>query len=497
VSGAELAERRRSGVLAHLSSLPGPAGNGDLGHHAYRFVDWLAEGGFTLWQMLPLGPTHDDLSPYQGLSVHAGEPCYIDLHPLAERGWLTPEELQPPETGDDPASGRAWRRERLRRAHQRLREQGDATTEAQIDAFRREHGHWLEDYALYAALREEQGQAPWWEWPAAVRDRDPAALADAATRLAEPIHRHTFEQYLFFTQWQVLRQHAAGRGVHLFGDVPIFVAHDSADTWAQRRYFRLDDQGHAAVVAGVPPDYFSAEGQRWGNPLYDWQRLQADGFAWWLERLGTQLSLFDFVRIDHFRGLSACWAIPAEAATARDGAWEAVPGHALLEAVEAHFGRVPLVAEDLGIITEEVEQLRDRFALPGMKVLHFAFDSDAANPYLPHHHHQHCVVYTGTHDNDTTLGWYAGLTQETTQRLHTYLGHPGEPMPWPLIRAALASVAGVAVIPLQDLLELGSEHRMNVPGVAEGNWRWRFEWEWLPDPLAGQLRALNELYGRV
>nr|WP_207161199.1 4-alpha-glucanotransferase [Halorhodospira halophila] len=492
-----MSERRRAGVLLHVSALPGPGGNGDLGHHAYRFVDWLAEAGFTIWQMLPLGPTHDDLSPYQGLSVHAGEPCYIDLHTLVELGWLTPEEIQPPETGDDPVALRAWRRSCLGRARQRLRDRNDATTEAQIAAFRQAHGHWLEDYALYAALREEHDLLPWWQWPTAERDREPAALEAAATRLADRIDQQVFEQYLFFTQWQALRHYAAERGVRFFGDIPIFVAHDSADTWARRACFRLDSEGQAAVVAGVPPDYFSAEGQRWGNPLYDWQQLQADGFGWWLERLATQLALFDFVRIDHFRGLSACWTIPAEAPTARDGYWEATPGDALLEAVQERFGRVPLVAEDLGVITEDVERLRDRFALPGMKVLHFAFDSDAANPYLPHHHHRHSVVYTGTHDNNTTVGWYAGLAPETVERVHAYLGYPTEPMPWPLTRAALASVASVAVIPLQDLLELDGEHRMNVPGTTEGNWRWRFAWEWLPDSLAGQLYDLNRLYGRL
>ncbi|WP_421621526.1 4-alpha-glucanotransferase [Alkalilimnicola ehrlichii] len=490
MSGGGFWQRRRAGVLAHLSSLPGEAGSGSLGRHAHGFIDWLADAGFSVWQMLPLGPTHDDLCPYQCLSVHAGDARFIDQEALEAAGWL-PRESQ---SSHDP---RRWRQERLCRARAGRAAAGDEASMAEEAAFRQRHAHWLEDYALYVALRREKGEAPWWEWPTAERDREEAALAAARERLADAIDQAVFEQFLFFSQWEALRRHAGERGVALFGDMPLFVAHDSADVWAHRDYFQLDEAGRPRTVAGVPPDYFSDTGQRWGNPHYEWARMQADGFHWWLDRLATQLELFDFVRLDHFRGLAAYWSIPAEAETARDGQWVPAPGRAFLAAVADRFGRVPLVAEDLGFITEDVEALRDTFGLPGMKVLHFAFDSDADNPYLPHHHVSDGAVYTGTHDNDTTVGWYRGLDPAVAERVAAYLGYPGEEMPWPLIRAALASVAGLAVVPMQDLLALDSDHRMNIPGVAGGdNWRWRFQWEWLPEGLQQRMAEMNRLYGR-
>lgn len=492
-----LSERRRAGVLAHLSSLPGAPGNGDLGEGARRFVDWLVAGGFSVWQMLPLGPTHEDLCPYQCLSVHAGDPGFIDLQALVEAGYLRAEQAQAP-PGLSRAEVLEWRHDRLRQARAGFmaRSAEFEHDHRQLVEFRAERANWLEDFALYMALRRESHGLPWWQWPVPLRDRQAAALEQARERLAAEVEQVVFEQFLFFRQWAALRSYANARGVVLFGDMPIFVAHDSAEVWARRECFDLDDEGQPQTVAGVPPDYFAADGQRWGNPHYAWQRMAADGFSWWLERLATQLELFDFVRLDHFRGLAAFWSIPVTAQTARDGHWEPAPGYELLAAIRQHFGRIPLVAEDLGIITDDVVALRDHFALPGMKVLQFAFDSDAANPYLPHNHQPGSVVYTGTHDNDTTLGWYDGLEPWVVERLQSYLGHPGEPMPWPLIRAALASVAGLAVVPMQDLLALGAEHRMNVPGVAEGNWRWRFEWEWVPAELSGWLRGVNQLYGR-
>ncbi|MBK1734164.1 4-alpha-glucanotransferase [Halorhodospira abdelmalekii] len=513
MSGEGDLAQRRSGVLVHLSSLPGERGNGDLGRHARDFIDWLARSGFTIWQMLPLGPTHDDLCPYQCLSVHAGDPGFIDLDALVDAGYLNAQQLRMNATeAASRESLRAWRQRCLQEAYAGFmaRDQGDqgdqgrpgdqdeqaAAAHRALATFREQHRHWLEDYALYMALRCEQQSAPWWEWPAPLRDRQPEALDAARERLAEAIGQIVFEQYLFFEQWAALRDHARTQGVQLFGDMPIFVAHDSAEVWAHRDCFDLNADGHPQTVAGVPPDYFSADGQRWGNPHYDWQQMAADGFRWWLERLATQLELFDFLRLDHFRGLAAYWSIPVTAATARDGHWVPAPGDELLEAIRARFGAIPLVAEDLGVITDDVVALRERYALPGMKVLQFAFDSDAANPYLPHRHEPASVVYTGTHDNDTTLGWYQQLDAHVSERLHAYLGYPQEPMPWPLIRSALASVATMAVVPMQDLLALDSTHRMNVPGVAEGNWRWRFEWEWLPAGLDEQLLAMNRLYGR-
>lgn len=484
-------QHRRSGVLLHLTSLPDSPGNGDLGAAARWFVDWLAEAGFSVWQMLPLGPTHADGSPYQTLSVHAGDPRLVDVEALVEAGWL--DRRPPPATADEAES---WREECRRAAFQGFQRQADDGLRHELAEFRQKHRGWLEDFALYSALREEQGGAPWWEWPVAERDREDGAMAAAGERLQAAVERVVFEQFCFFRQWGALRHYAAERGVALFGDMPIFVALDSADVWARRDLFDLDEAGCPRRVAGVPPDYFSETGQWWGNPLYDWQRLEDEGFTWWLDRLSTQLELFDFLRIDHFRGLAAYWAIPAEAETALEGHWEPASGHAFLRAVAERFGDVPLVAEDLGVITADVEALRDDFALPGMKILQFAFEGGAANPYLPHNHCTASVVYTGTHDNDTTAGWLRELDPAVVDRVREYLGHPGEALPEALVRTALASVARLAVIPMQDLLGLGSEHRMNVPGTVEGNWGWRLERDWIPEGRATELARLNTLYGR-
>lgn len=480
---------RRAGILLHPTSLPGSAA-GALGAEACRFMDFLAVAGVSVWQMLPLGPTHADLSPYQCTSVHAGNPRLICLHWLAARGWL--EHLPAPRVEPPPE----WHAEQLRAAHAGFRKRAPAEDHGAFEAFSERHRAWLDDFALYEALRGEHGRRGWSDWPAPLRDRDPDAIAAARTRLARIIAQVRFEQFVFFSQWHELRDYAARRGILLFGDMPIFVAYDSAEVWARREYFRVDAEGRLEVVAGVPPDYFSATGQRWGNPHYRWDRIEQDGFRWWIERMGTQRELFDLIRIDHFRGFEAHWEIPAHAETAVDGQWVKGPGERLFQALLDAFHDLPLVAEDLGIITAEVDALRMRFGLPGMKILQFAFGGAADNPYLPHNHERLSVVYTGTHDNDTSLGWYAALDQATRAHLHEYLGHPPEPMPWPLIRAALASVAALTVVPLQDVLSLGSEHRMNTPGVTEGNWRWRFRWDQLPQELAERLHGLAALYGR-
>ena len=479
-------DRRRAGILLHPSSLPGETENGTLGPQALRFVDFLADSGFSIWQMLPLGPTHADRSPYQCLSVHAGNPRLISFAQLASWGWL------PHTAGLSTPSG-AERQALLVQARQAFLAQGGARAG---EAFDGAHAFWLDDYALYIALRQAHGNSAWWQWPEPLRDRDPAALAAARVRHAEEMALVRFEQFTFFRQWQELRQAAQARGVQLFGDLPIFVAHDSSDVWAQRDYFDLDAVGQPRVVAGVPPDYFSQTGQRWGNPLYDWARLRADGFSWWIERLRTQFSLFDLVRIDHFRGFEACWQIPAGEDTAINGRWVPAPGEALFQALHDEFGTLPVVAEDLGLITPAVQQLREQFGLPGMRILQFAFDGGADNPYLPHNHDVNSVVYTGTHDNDTTLAWYEGLPVDQQRVVLDYLGHPAESMPWPLIRAALASVARLAILPMQDILQAGPGHRMNMPGSNTGNWQWRFEWEQLVPGRAAQLRRMVELYGR-
>jgi len=478
-----LLDRRRAGILLHPTSLPGSGANGELGADAFRFIDLLVECGISVWQTLPLGPTHADHSPYQCLSVHAGDPRLISRERLQQWGWV--------------GTGTAEPRDRwLAQARIEFLRMSDIADRAAMDAFTADHAHWLDDYALYQALRREQGDRPWWLWPGALRDREPAALAQARDRLAHAITQVSFEQFVFFRQWLELRQYAAQHDIMLFGDMPIFVAHDSADVWTHRRYFMLDKHGQPRVVAGVPPDYFSETGQRWGNPLYDWEEMQVDGFRWWRERMRTQLVLFDLVRVDHFRGFEAYWEIPAHEPTAVAGRWVAAPGDALFRALREEFGSLPLVAEDLGLITAAVHELRERYSLPGMRVLQFAFGSGADNLYLPHRYEVDTVVYTGTHDNDTTLAWYSAASAQTQTHIMDYLGQPRETMPWPFIRSALASVAILAMLPMQDVLALGAGHRMNTPGTTTGNWRWRFSWDQLTADTAHRMRHLVNLYGR-
>lgn len=486
----DVLSRRRAGILLHPTSLPGSQGNGDLGADAYRFVDFLADCGISLWQTLPLGPTHEDLSPYQCLSVHAGNTRLISLQALVEQGWLDNAEL------DESSDLDVQRKVRLSAAYNGFLRNAPDESRTAFERFRQEHKDWLDDYAFYQALRSDQNGSAWFDWPEPLRDRQAAALKAERKHLAACIEQVCFEQFLFFSQWAKLRHYANQRGVLLFGDVPIFVAHDSADVWAHRDWFALDDSGHAQVVAGVPPDYFSATGQRWGNPHYRWERMQRDGFSWWIQRMRSQMEMFDLVRIDHFRGFQAYWEIDAAAETAIDGRWVEAPGEALFHAMKDAFGYLPLVAEDLGIITPEVDALRRRFDLPGMKIMQFAFDGSSDNPYLPHNHETCSVVYTGTHDNDTTLGWYQSSDEHIRRNMHHYLGESTEQMPWPLLRAALASVARLAVLPMQDILELDGNHRMNLPGVAGGNWRWRFSWEQLQDEQRDRLRDWVRLYGR-
>jgi 4-alpha-glucanotransferase len=481
---SDVLHRRRAGVLLHPTSLPG----GDLGSDACRFVDFLKEAGLSVWQMLPLGPTHhEDASPYHCLSVHAGNARLISAARLAEWGWID---------ADVPDAPAADRRQLLHRAHRDFRRRARGDEHAAFEEFTRAESEWLEDYALFEALRKEHGSRPWWHWPPPLRDRAAPALVEARARLAADLDEVRFEQFVFARQWRELRAYAHGCGVRLFGDMPIFVAHDSAEVWAQREYFRLDAAGQPIVVAGVPPDYFSAHGQRWGNPLYRWERMRQDGFRWWRARLQNELARFDLVRVDHFRGFEACWEIPAAEETAVNGRWVEVPGEALFDELGKHFGALPLVAEDLGLITPAVHRLRDKYGFPGMLVLQFAFDGGAENPYLPHNHRPDTVVYTGTHDNDTTRTWFEALPAAKQLEVVDYLGYPHEPMPWPLVRAAFMSVARLAVMPMQDILGLGRGNRMNTPGTTEGNWRWRFEWPQLPPDLVPRLRRMVEMYRR-
>jgi 4-alpha-glucanotransferase len=483
-------DRRRTGVLLHITSLPGRGATGDLGPDVRHFIDFLSAAGFSVWQTLPLGPTHEDGSPYQTRSVHAGNRRLISLEPLVELGWLEESILK-----QDCVSYEC-RQQALFAAWFAFNKLASDSEKKELARFVGEQRHWLENYALFEAIHQEQ-KCAWWKWPDGLRDRKPQALAEARSRLAEDLKYIYFEQYLFFSQWAQLKSYANQKGVKLFGDMPIFVAHDSAEVWANRHLFLLDEKGQPSVVAGVPPDYFSETGQRWGNPLYRWEVMEQDGFSFWVDRLKSKLARFDLVRIDHFRGFEAFWEIPAADDNAVNGRWVKAPGTALFTHLRKIYGSLPLVAEDLGIITPEVEKLRDDFGLPGMNVLQFAFSGDSNNPYLPYNHHQNSIVYTGTHDNDTTLGWYRNLTDESRKHVDEYLGNSREPMPWPMIRAALASHARLAMLPMQDILALGGEHRMNLPGTTEGNWTWRFNWEQVDNELAPCLRHLNEIYGRL
>jgi 4-alpha-glucanotransferase len=443
-------DRRRSGVLLHLSSL----GPGALGAPGRAFVDWLAEAGFTVWQILPLGPTGPDGSPYWVRSDHAGNPCFIDAA--------------------EPA--------------------GDARD---YGTFRERARDWLDEYAQFEALSAMHSGAPWWSWPEPHRDRHADALRDLESTHAEALERTRRQQFAFDRQWQRLRAHAHARGVRLFGDVPFYVAPDSVDTWAHRDQFQLRPDGSPKAVAGVPPDYFSELGQLWGNPLYDWNAMRRDGFALWRARVTRQLERVDLLRIDHFRALAAHWAVPAGAPDARGGAWHRTPGRALLAALQADLGDLPLVAEDLGHITPDVIALRNRFALPGMRVLQFAFGGESDDVHLPHMHSPDCVVYTGTHDNDTTLGWYLSLDSETQRRVDFYLRVTPGSMPEALVRAALGSVGQLAVVPVQDLMGLDSKARLNTPGTNVGNWTWRMPEDALTAELSRRYRLLNREYGRV
>jgi 4-alpha-glucanotransferase len=485
---------RRSGILLHPSSLPSARSQGDLGDTAHRFVDFLAEAGQTVWQVLPLGPTHDGGSPYQCLSVHAGNPRLISRERLVEMGWLPEDLLRADPSSEAAVYGDDGLWAQALHGFNAHADEAARTAYAQFCTAQRD---WLEDYALFVALRAEHHHSAWTDWPASLRDRDIAALVAAHQQHQAVIERVCFEQFVFYHQWAELRQHANSRGILLFGDMPIFVAHDSVDVWVDRHLFKLDERGQPTVVAGVPPDYFSATGQRWGNPHYRWDAMAQSGYRWWIRRIESHLAMLDLIRIDHFRGFEAFWEIPAASPDAIGGYWVDGPREALFDALRARFGELPFVAEDLGVITPEVYALRDRYALPGMRILQFAFDGAADNPYLPHNYSRAAVVYTGTHDNDTTVGWYQSLDEGARQHVEEYLGYPREAMPWSLIRAALSSVAEMAIIPMQDALALGAAHRMNVPGTTSpSNWRWRFDWHQVPSDLAPRLQRMTHLYGR-
>jgi len=484
---------RAAGILLHPTSLPGPNGIGELGPEAHRFVDVLADAGISIWQVLPLSPTGYGDSPYQTFSAFAGNPFLITVE---DDGRVFPRHTVEFDTVIPHKRGL------LERAIARFKPDVHFRDFAETEAW------WLDDYALFMALKDAHGGAAWTTWEHGAAFREPAALARWRDQLEPTIERYRIEQYLFFSQFNALRDACRARGIHLMGDLPIYVAHDSADVWADRASFRLREDGRPLVQAGVPPDYFSATGQLWGNPIYDWDAMKADGYSWWIRRLRTAFESFDLVRIDHFRGFEAYWEVDGDAPTAVDGRWVEGPGASLFEAVTAALGPLPIVAENLGVITPAVEALREQFGYPGMSILQFAFGLDPeAGEFRPHNFPRERVVYTGTHDNDTTVGWWRSTGESDSTRASDdvarekafalqYLGADGREMNWTLIRAALASVANTVIIPLQDVLGLGSEARMNLPGRASGNWRFRFSWDQLTPDIVHRLRTMVETYDR-
>jgi 4-alpha-glucanotransferase len=491
---------RGAGVLLHPTSLPGAQGVGVLDGAAERFLDFLEAAGMDHWQLCPLGPTGYGDSPYQCFSAFAGNPYLIDLADLATRGLLDPADVASCASSDPGRVdfGGLYRLKwpLLRKAFDRYRRSGDPALDGEDFAgFKARQASWLEPYALFRALKDNHGGRAWTEWPADTRDFAAALRSRLRARLARDIEAHQFHQYVFFSQWRRVRDAATRRGIAVIGDVPIFVAADSADVWANPGLFELDPAtGMPAAVAGVPPDYFSADGQMWGNPLYRWERHAADGYAWWRERLRASFELYDVVRIDHFRGFDEYWRIPMPAENAREGSWTPAPGRDLFRAVRAAFPGARIIAEDLGELTPSVVSLREETGLPGMAVLQFAFGGKADNLYLPHNLVPNSVIYTGTHDNDTSLGWYAAAGEATRDHARRYLRVSGSEIGWDLVRAAYSSVSRLAVIPFQDILSLGSEARFNTPGRPQGNWQWRFS-EARFAGLGGTAAYLRELAG--
>ncbi len=494
---------RASGVLLHPTSLPGPCGSGDFGHDAYHFVDGLVAGGQKLWQLLPLAGIGPGNSPYMSNSAFAGNALLIDLAELHSQGWLDKADLEPVAGLAGTTAGQIdfavmypYRMQRLARAAARFAAHGTAEQHADYTRFQAEQSTWLADYALFMSQCEACGWKDWCEWEPALAQRKPAALATARAEHALRIQFWQFCQWRFFRQWAALKAYANGKGIQIIGDTPIFIAYLSAEVWANQHLFELDQTGRPTVVAGVPPDFFSATGQRWGNPLYRWAAHAKDGYAWWVQRIKRTFELVDIVRIDHFRGFAGYWEIPASEPTAVKGQWVPGPGEPLFKAISKALGPVPIIAEDLGVITPDVDALRKKFGYPGMRILQFAFAGDATDRFLPHNHEPDTVVYTGTHDNDTVAGWWAHATDKERHYARGYLATDGHDIPWTMIRAAMASVADTAVHPMQDVLALPSACRMNFPGRTSGWWGWRFEWSQVQPWHAGRLAELCRLYGR-
>ncbi len=492
--------QRSSGILLHPTSLPSQGGIGDFGPAAYEFVDWLAAAKQTLWQVLPLQPVGSGNSPYSCTSAFAGNVLLISLERLTERGLIDPQRVAAIPDGEsavDFDSVHAHKLPLLRQAAGEFLRLATGASRDRYDRFCRDNQWWLEDYVLFSALREQYSRQPWNEWPAEIARRNPDTIAKLYSELGDQLDKERFLQFAFFEQWRALRCYCSERGIRVIGDVSIFVSYDSADVWTHPEMFRLKEDLSPEVVAGVPPDAFSETGQRWGNPLYDWEALRSDGYDWWIKRMRWAIETCDIVRLDHFRGFEAYWEIPADEPTAVHGHWVEGPNDELFKALQSALGKLPFIAEDLGYITPEVHHLRRSLEIPGMKILQFGFGNRGAHAYLPHRYDPDCVVYTGTHDNDTTVGWWkTGATAKEKQLASAYLGISKDGVNWAFIRAALASVANLCIIPVQDVLGLGSEARMNVPSETGDHWSWRLPAKALTPELAKKMATLVEITDR-
>jgi 4-alpha-glucanotransferase len=492
---------RASGILLHPTSLTGPYGVGDIGLRAHRWVDFLSASGCGLWQVLPIGPTGYGDSPYQCFSSFAGNPLLISPDALLREDLLHPDDLNDrpcfPDDHVDFGQVIPWKNGVLDRSFIRYQHTHSSKLKMEMEKFQADHSGWLNDYALFMALKEVHGDAPWPTWEEPLRQRQPEAISAARKDLQVAIERQIYRQFLFFRQWSSLRDHAHSKNIQIIGDIPIFVAHDSSDVWVHRDLFYMDDTGMPTFVAGVPPDYFAPTGQLWGNPLYRWDVHAQTGYAWWLERIRATLDLVDIIRIDHFRGFAGYWEVPGKAKTAEIGCWTPGPGKDFFRSIRQSLGDLPIIAEDLGVITPDVVELRDSFNLPGMKIFQFAFDSTPDDPFLPHNYPVNCVVYTGTHDNDTALGWYNRVTETEREVYRSYLDRDGSNVNWDFIRGVWSSVAMFSLAPMQDFLGLGNEARMNYPGNPSGNWMWRMPANAQTPELQAKIKQLNYLYSRL
>lgn len=490
--------KRSSGILLHPTSLPGHYGIGSLGKHARTFINFLEHAGQKLWQVLPMGHTGYGDSPYQCFSIFAGNPILIDLDILIEEGLLEHADLKTeyrfPTERVDYGAVINFKRLALNMAYDRFLEQNESHTE--FEYFKANNAHWLNEYSLFISIKESRNGQPWWDWDDEFKMRDQKTLEKFAAAHQKEMGFHQFVQYQFNKQWQAVKKYANDKGISIIGDIPLYVAHDSADVWSHPEVFQFDKKRNPTKVAGVPPDYFSRTGQLWGNPLYNWDYMKKNGFKWWIARIKATTELYDIVRIDHFRGFEAYWAVPFGEKTAMNGEWVKAPGQELFETVKKKLGTLPIIAEDLGIITPEVEELRDNFEFPGMKILQFAFHSDEGSGYLPHNYTRNFIVYTGTHDNDTVRGWFNGLEPHIRQRVMDYADSNHHLVVYKMIRLAWSSTAQMAVIPLQDLLGLGSDARMNTPGTPSGNWQWRYREGALTDEKAQYLKHITKIYNR-